>query len=183
MAACTDFPPPSPLDLSVALWVPMASLRSTLPCPQPQDTAAGVGLTIVSSQEGGLIYIVLGIEGLSVQDCGRGDLPIGCVDVQPVGGIRQFRVPMDRKPEARSRSQCSSPSQHPGYSIHSPVAFLSSQSAQRFHAPLCPFHRGTGHSSGSCPCGGRSQILEDSRRLFPHHLHFAGGWVSGVQRR
>lgn len=49
-----------------------------------------VGLTVVSSQEGGLVYIVLGMEGLSVQDCGRGDLPIGRVDVQPVGGIRQF---------------------------------------------------------------------------------------------
>lgn len=50
----------------------------------------GVGLTVVSSQEGGLVYIVFGVERLSVQDCGRGDLPIGCVDVQPVGRIRQF---------------------------------------------------------------------------------------------
>lgn len=61
----------------------------------------GVELTIVSSQEGGLIYIVLGVEGLSVQNGGCGDLPIGCVDVQPVGGIRQFGVPTDRRPDAR----------------------------------------------------------------------------------
>lgn len=131
----------------------MTFLTSTLPCPQPQDMGSccgkqglpAVGLTIVSSQEGGLVHIVLGVEGLSVQDCGRGDLSIGCVDVQPVGRVRQFRVPMDGRPEASSRPQGSSPSQHPGGGIldHSLVAFLSSQSAQRLHAPLCPAYRGT----------------------------------------
>lgn len=154
----------------MALWVPLTFLTSTLSCspppPPPQDMGSsygkqnlpGVGLTVVSSQEGGLVYIVLGIEGLSVQDCGRGDLPIGCVDVQPVGGIRQFRVPMDRRPEASSRPQGSSPGQHPGCSIldHSPVSFLPFQSTQRLHAPLYPSYRGTGHSSGSRPCGGWS---------------------------
>lgn len=99
----------------------------------------GVGLTIVSSQEGGLVYIVLGVEGLSVQDCGCGDLPIGCVDVQPVGRIRQFRVPTDRRPDARwVKAPVSSPSRHPGCSIldYSPVAFLSSQSASCTSVPL-----------------------------------------------
>lgn len=37
MAACTDFSLPSPLDLSVALWVALAPLSSTLPCPRLQD--------------------------------------------------------------------------------------------------------------------------------------------------
>lgn len=100
----------------------MTFLTSTLPCPQPQDMGScygkqglpAVGLTVVSSQEGGLVHIVLGVEGLSVQDCGRGDLSIGCVDVQPVGRVRQLRVPMDGRPEASSRPQGSSPSQHPG---------------------------------------------------------------------
>lgn len=44
MAACTDFSPPRPLDLSVTLWVPLAPLSSTFLCPQLQDMGRCYGM-------------------------------------------------------------------------------------------------------------------------------------------
>lgn len=52
-------------------------------------------LTIVGSQEGGLIDVVPDVHGLPVQHGHGGDLTVGPVDPQPVSGVRQLGVPAD----------------------------------------------------------------------------------------
>lgn len=76
--------------------LPLGAGASVVPCPASSlARSSGLlgGLTIVRGQEGGLVDIVSDVEGLAVQDGGRGDLAIGGVDVQPAGGVRQLRVP------------------------------------------------------------------------------------------
>lgn len=75
------------------------------PCPHPASLGAGgppsvslgehpqspaAGRTVVSCQEGGLVDVVFDADGLAVQDGRRGDLPVGGVQVQPAGWVRQL---------------------------------------------------------------------------------------------
>ena len=44
-------------------------------------------LTVVGCEEGGLVDVILHVRGLSVQSGQGGDLPVRCVDPQPVGRV------------------------------------------------------------------------------------------------
>lgn len=53
-------------------------------------------LTIIGCEEGRLIDVIFHMRRLSVQSGQGGDLPIGRVDAQPVGWVRQPGVPEDK---------------------------------------------------------------------------------------
>ena len=55
------------------------------------------GRTVVSSQEGGVVHVVLDVGRLAVQDCGRGDAARVGVDSQPVGRVVELGVPEQDK--------------------------------------------------------------------------------------
>ena len=86
-----DEAPPPPSRPSGGRWASLG-LPARARAAGEHLPAPGAGSTVVGSQEGGLVDVVLDVEGLAVQDGRRGDLPVGGVHVQPARGVGQLRV-------------------------------------------------------------------------------------------